>query len=103
QPFLDKWLVDLADAQREDGQFPMVAPVVYDLRDGGPAWADAGTIVPWAMWEVYADKRVLERMFEPMKKFVGFCVGRMVDMLPPKEFHCFGDWLNVGVETPLPV
>jgi alpha-L-rhamnosidase len=27
----------------------------------------------------------------------------MEDMLPPKEFHCFGDWLNVGVETPLPV
>lgn len=103
QAFLDKWLVDLEDAQRQDGQFPMVAPVVYDLRDGGPAWADAGTIVPWAMWEAYGDRRVLERQYESMKRFVAFCAGRLEDGLPPKEFHCFGDWLNVGVETPLPV
>ncbi len=100
QSFLDKWLVDLSDAQRADGQYPMFAPVLYGMDDGGPAWADAGTIVPWAMWEVYEDKRILERQFESMKKFVGFCVGRMQDGLPPKEFHCFGDWLNVGVETP---
>ncbi|MEX2245047.1 MAG: family 78 glycoside hydrolase catalytic domain [Fimbriimonadaceae bacterium] len=103
QSFLDKWLVDLADAQRDDGQFPMIAPVVYGFSDGGPAWADAGTIVPWAMWEAYGDRRVLERQYASMKKFVAFCSGRLVDGLPPKEFHCFGDWLNVGVETPTPV
>ncbi len=104
QAFLDKWLVDMADAQRADGQYPMFAPVLYGMDDGGPAWADAGTIVPWMMWEVYGDKAVLERQYESMKKFVGFCVGRLTpEFLPPKEFHCFGDWLNVGVETPTPV
>jgi alpha-L-rhamnosidase len=45
QAFFAKWLVDLADAQREDGQFPMVAPLVVAGSDGGPAWADAGVIV----------------------------------------------------------
>jgi alpha-L-rhamnosidase len=104
QSFLRKWLVDLADAQRTDGQYPMVAPVVYDLSDGGPAWADAGTIVPWALYEVYGDKDVLARQYDSMKRFVDFCSGRMtVDGMPPAEFHCFGDWLNVGVATPNPV
>jgi alpha-L-rhamnosidase len=46
---------------------------------------------------------VLDRQYDSMKRFVDFCLGRMVDGMPPKEFHCFGDWLNVGVETPLPV
>ena len=103
QTFLRKWLVDMEDAQRADGQYPMFAPVLYGMDDGGPAWADAGTIVPWAVYEAYDDKEVLERQYESMKKFVAFCTGRMEDGLPPKEFHCFGDWLNVGVPTPNPV
>ncbi len=42
QAFYTKWLVDLEDAQRADGQFPMVAPLKVAGDDGGPAWADAG-------------------------------------------------------------
>ncbi|HXH60339.1 MAG TPA: family 78 glycoside hydrolase catalytic domain [Fimbriimonadaceae bacterium] len=104
QAFLRKWLIDLADAQREDGQLPMVAPVVYNLEDGGPAWSDAGTIVPWSVYEVYEDKEVLERQYPSMVRFVDFCLGRMQDDgVPPEKFHCFGDWLNVGAETPHPV
>ena len=46
QAFFTKWLVDLADGQRLDGQFPMVAPVKVAGDDGGPAWADAGRDLP---------------------------------------------------------
>ena len=46
QAFFTKWLVDLEDAQRADGQFPMVAPVKVAGDDGGPAWADAGVDLP---------------------------------------------------------
>ena len=46
QAFFDKWLIDLTDAQRADGQFPMVAPLKVAGDDGGPAWADAGVICP---------------------------------------------------------
>jgi alpha-L-rhamnosidase len=37
QAFFTKWLVDLTDGQRADGQFPMVAPVKVAGDDGGPA------------------------------------------------------------------
>ncbi|WP_165221750.1 family 78 glycoside hydrolase catalytic domain [Aquisphaera insulae] len=101
QAFFNKWLVDLADGQRKDGQFPMVAPVKVAGDDGGPAWADAGVICPWTIYQVYGDRRVLERQYPSMVKFVEFCRSRCTpEMLPPKEFHCFGDWLSIGADTP---
>jgi len=101
QAFFTKWLVDLADAQREDGQFPMVAPQKVAGGDGGPGWADAGTICPWAIYQVYGDRRLLERHYDGMVRFVGFCEKRSEGgLLPPEKFHCFGDWVSVGANTP---
>ena len=57
EAFFTKWLVDLDDGQRADGQFPCVAPSVVAGDDGGPAWADAGVICPWTIYEVYGDRR----------------------------------------------
>jgi alpha-L-rhamnosidase len=101
QSFFTKWLVDVQDGQRADGQYPMVAPVKVAGSDGGPAWADAGVICPWTIYQVYGDKRVLERHYDSMARFIDFCQNRSTpDLLPPKEFHCFGDWLNIKEETP---
>jgi alpha-L-rhamnosidase len=101
QAFFTKWLVDLTDAQRADGQFPMVAPLKVAGDDGGPAWADAGIICPWTIYKMYGDRRAIEAHYDAMKKFIGFCKGRCTaDLLPPAQFHCFGDWLNINDETP---
>ena len=101
QPFFTKWLVDLQDAQRSDGQFPMVAPLVVAGNDGGPAWADAGVICPWTIYEVYGDRRELARHYASMCRYVEFCRDRCTpDLLPPAKFHCFGDWLNIHDDTP---
>lgn len=101
QSFFTKWLTDLDDAQRADGQFPMVAPLKVAGDDGGPAWADAGVVCPWTIYQVYGDRRLLERCYPSMKRFVEFCRARATpELLPPEKFHCFGDWLQVGVETP---
>jgi len=101
QAFFTKWLVDVEDGQRKDGEFPMVAPVKVAGDDGGPAWADAGVICPWTVYDVYGDTRILEQHYQSMAKFIDFCKNRSTsEMLPPKEFHCFGDWLNIKDETP---
>ena len=101
QAFFTKWLVDLTDGQRADGQFPMVAPVKVAGDDGGPAWADAGVICPWTIYQVYGDRRLLERQYPSMVKFVEFCRKRSTpELLPPAQFHCFGDWLSIGADTP---
>ena len=101
EAFFTKWLVDLDDGQRADGQFPCVAPCVVAGDDGGPAWADAGVICPWALYEVYGDRRVLERHFDSMKRLIEFCRHRSTpELLPPAKFHCFGDWLSIKADTP---
>lgn len=101
QAFFTKWLVDLTDGQRADGQFPMVAPVKVAGDDGGPAWADAGVICPWTVYQVYGDRQLLERQYPSMVRFIEFCQKRSQDgLLPPKQYHCFGDWLSIKADTP---
>ena len=101
QAFFTKWLIDLEDAQRPDGQFPMVAPLKVAGDDGGPAWADAGVICPWTIYKMYGDKQVLRTHYDAMRKFIAFCRDRSTkEMLPPEKFHCFGDWLNIKDNTP---
>ena len=45
--FFTKWGDDVLDAQSPEGAYPDVAPRLVLERDGAPAWADAGVIVPW--------------------------------------------------------
>jgi alpha-L-rhamnosidase len=36
-----------------------------------------------------------------MARFIDFCKKRSTpDLLPPKNYHCYGDWLNINDETP---
>ena len=102
EAFYTKWLVDLdEDGQRADGEFPMVAPVKVAGDDGGPAWADAGVICPWTIYDVYGDRRILEQHYDAMTRFIAFCQNRSKpDLLPPEKYHCFGDWLNINDDTP---
>jgi alpha-L-rhamnosidase len=101
QTFFTKWLTDLRDAQRKDGQFPRVAPLKLASSDAGPAWSDAGVICPWTIYSVYGDKRLLEQSYQSMTRFISFCKNRSTEeLLPPKKYHCYGDWLNVDDDTP---
>ncbi|MBN1765276.1 MAG: family 78 glycoside hydrolase catalytic domain [Sedimentisphaerales bacterium] len=101
QSFFTKWLIDLTDAQRDDGQFPRYAPLKVNPTDGGPAWADAGIICPWTIYKMYGDIRILQTHYNAMKRLVEFYRNRCTkELLPPEKFHCFGDWLNINDDTP---
>lgn len=101
--FMRKWLIDLIDATDASGNPPKFAPVILTDGggDGGPAWADAATIVPWALYEMYNDTDILARQYNNMKGYVDFQAARATgDRLPPANFHAFGDWLDVQDPTP---
>jgi len=100
QRFFGKWLVDLMDAQLPNGDLPKVAPLKVTGGSGGPAWADAGIICPWAIYEVYGDRAILEKHYDAMARFMAFRESSMQNFLPPARFHCFGDWLSIGAKTP---
>ena len=96
--FFTKWLVDLEDAQSPEGGFPDVAPRKVAMGDGTAAWGDAGVICPWTIYEVYGDKRVIERHFESMKKWIAYLKANSKGLLRPAKGY--GDWVSIASDTP---
>ena len=60
---------------------------------GRAGWADAATIVPWAVYESYGSDEVLVRQLDSMRRWVASLERRAGDGLLPTEFQ-FGDWLD---------
>jgi alpha-L-rhamnosidase len=99
--FITKWGNDILDAQSADGAYPDVAPRLGAERDGAPAWADAGVIVPWTIYQRYGDVRILERHWDAMERYVAYLVRHNPDLLWRSRRHNdYGDWLSVGADTP---
>ena len=99
--FFTKWLVDLEDAQGPEGDFPDVAPKIPITGSGCAAWADAGTICPWTIYQVYNDRRLLEKHYGAMVRWVEFCRKNSKDLLRPASGY--GDWLSINANTPTDV
>ncbi len=98
--FFTKWMDDVVDAQSSEGGFSDVAPRLIDMSDGAPAWADAGIIVPWTIYQVYGDKRILETHYDAMAHWIEY-----LDSANPNHLwlnrrnNDFGDWLSIAADT----
>ena len=89
---------DIRDSQADDGRYPHYAPHIGDpnrFASGVPAWGDAGTIVPWRMYQNYADRRMLEQHFDSARRWVEFIHRNNPNLLWQKNRgDDFNDWLN---------
>lgn len=94
--FIDKWLLDLRDAQRlynKNGAVPDTAPLGGDNRpDGCAGWGDAAVIVPWEMYLAYGDKDILEENYEMMSAWIEY--------QSRSDRQNFGVRIVDGTETP---
>jgi alpha-L-rhamnosidase len=99
--FMTKWIQDVRDAQSAQGAFPDVAPRIGAPSDGAPAWGDAGIIVPWTLYRVYGDTRLIERHYPAMQRWIAFILEANPDFLWRKRSgNNYGDWLSIRAETP---
>ena len=99
--FWGGWLQEVRGAQSEQGAFPDVAPRLVHLDDGAPGWGDAGVLLPWALWEWYADRRVLEESVASMARWPLWVLAANPDhRWLERRGHDFGDWLAPGVTAP---
>ncbi len=90
--FFAKWLRDV-EADQVEGKVPFVVPNVLGKGAvNSTGWADVATIVPWNMYLVYGDKRLLEQQYNSMKAYVESIRKIAKDDLWNSGFH-FGDWL----------
>ncbi len=98
--FYTKWMADISEAQSADGAFCSVAPVVRDVPYGVPVWGDAGVIIPYTLYSVYGDTRVIERYYPAMRRWIEYLLARNEGFVGTD--YGFGDWLSLdrGCETP---
>jgi alpha-L-rhamnosidase len=102
--FLSDWLVDLElEQSHADGLVPFVVPDVLKRMPPPPGlppvdtaafWSDAAVWVPWAMYQAYGERSVLERQYASMCAHVR----RVASKLSPSgvwdQGFQFGDWLD---------
>jgi alpha-L-rhamnosidase len=102
--FLRDWLRDLAAEQgAHDGIVPLVVPDVLKYETEPSAFPDPGTIaiwgdaavwVPWALWQAYGDRGVLEDQYASMAAHAR----RVESLLSPSGLWDaglqLGDWLD---------
>ena len=103
EAFWMSWLRDLELDQDADGAVAAVVPNILKDPDvpaegewetmGRAGWADAATIVPWAVYESYGSDEVLVRQLDSMRRWVASLERRAGNGLLPTEFQ-FGDWLD---------
>ncbi len=96
--FYTKWLKDLAADQKASGAVPHVIPNVLDRKNpnasaASAGWADAAVVVPWTVYLVYGDTRVLEQQYPSMKAWVDYMAGRAGSSLLWNTDFTYGDWL----------
>ncbi|MCU0962641.1 MAG: family 78 glycoside hydrolase catalytic domain, partial [Pirellulaceae bacterium] len=97
--FFSKWVHDIRDCQLPDGRYPNFAPRAWarqlEVGMGVPAWADAGTMVPWRMYQNYGDRRMLEEHFASAVKWVDYVHGQNPNLLwLNSRSDDYSDWLN---------
>jgi alpha-L-rhamnosidase len=96
--FFTKWIQDIRDAQAEDGSFPDIAPHPYGPDDrfkNAPGWADAGVVVPWRLYQNYADTRILEEHIAAIKRYIDGIQRDNPDLIwRNNRGNNYGDWLN---------
>jgi len=100
--FYTKWLRELMESQRPSGAFPGYAPYPFQHGwDFGTAWADAGVICPWTVWQAYGDTRIIERCWPFMVRFLEWRKATSQEFVGINHGNDWGDWLSFGGKTPL--
>ena len=96
--FFTKWLRDVRDEQAADGRFPDFAPHPFGPAErfsAAPVWADAGVIIPWRMYQNYADMRLLGEHFDAARRWVEFVRRENPGLIWRKgRANDYNDWLN---------
>jgi alpha-L-rhamnosidase len=96
--FFTKWMKDVAADQQKSGAVPHVVPNVlsHGQESGASAsagWADVAVIIPWDIYEIYGDKRILEQQYPSMKAWVEYQRQKAGDSYLWTQDFTFGDWL----------
>lgn len=101
--FFTKWMQDVEDAQSGEGAYSEISPRFPTLseRSAAAGWGDAGVIIPWTMFLVYGDTRIIERHWDSMTRWMDYIRRDNPDFVRRNgRGSDYGDWLSIGADTP---
>lgn len=94
--FFAKWLHDMKSEQTREFGPPHVVPNI--LQDQAAAWSDAATVVPWTVYQMFGDQRILEDQYESMKGYVDYITEHCSENGLWQTGFQYGDWLALDKE-----
>ena len=115
-PVLRKWLGECRLAQGTDGLVQNIAPkndaggMISNMLQGSAGWGDACVLVPWALYQAYGRREILEENYDMMCRWLGYCEKRAGKTRPhnllnpyhkylvDQGFH-FGEWCQPDVDN----
>lgn len=119
-PFYEEWLKSVRAEQMENGgvqnTVPLIKNYVQQLGGASTGWGDVTVELPWQLYQVYGDKKILEENYAAMKKWQSYLeheaetgIAQGAEALSGRArenqqyllntgFH-FGDWLVPSVKN----
>lgn len=94
---------NIADAQREDGMVPTIAPQYtmfgpkYPIYDDSPEWGSASILAAWSAYRFYGDATQLETNYTTMQAYIKFLEAKSKDGIVA---YGLGDWYDIGPGGP---
>jgi alpha-L-rhamnosidase len=95
QPFYSKWLNDIADTQRPNGDIAEVAPGVGGAMD--LSWSSVIVVLPWHLYQEYGDRDAIAIHYDHIKRFVDYLSSKATNHLVT---GFYGDWVSPGHVMP---
>lgn len=95
--FFSKWSTDVEDAQSKEGAYADTSPRLHELPkfEAAPGWGDAGVIVPWTLYRVYGDTRIIERRWDSMVRWMDYLLALNPEYVRKNQLNNnYGDWLS---------
>lgn len=90
--FWSSWLQSVREEQSPDGKIPLYIPFVEWINFASSGWGDAVTIIPWELYMVTGDEKILSDNYEMMKGWISYHQKKSKDLI--SNMTTFGDWLQ---------
>ncbi len=107
--FYEKYMQDLRESQKPNGMVTDIVPMIAFneglandiVGNGNAAWGDVAFIVPYTVYTMYGDIRIIAQEYESMSRYFKALLGTTKNLIRPA--HGYGDWLSIDDTTPLEV
>lgn len=96
--FFRKWLRDLASEQSKEFGVPHIVPNILGNVDGAAGWSDAAVTIPWDLYWIYGDERILSEQYESMKGWIDYITSKCNGQGLWQDGFQYGDWLALDKE-----